>query len=324
LDFELRDAAVSDIDACIERLPSRFLADPAPHAGLRGMWAEIIRSKSGLAALAIEPGDRSDIIHFGFNVFVTDERADAYHRCETPLIARQMIQEWAAGRRPFLSAEEIARANARAGLNLVVIHYGGIQTGNKPDERMYAADYESSRRIFLGWNLRSYTAEIFTLSQQDNGGDWARTLGFRAGEYSDEQLQAAGIPSDEAPCVWMARREDAGTNPGFALALLFTSYRPPRLGFTPIEQHLLGLALDGHTDETIARVANVALPTVKKRLRTIYDKVRDAPPIGGQLTASLTNGMRGAETRRHLLNYIREHPEELRPYDARAAVPGKT
>ena len=146
-------------------------------------------------------------------------------------------------------------------------------------------------------------------------------MGFRVGEYRSEQLAAAGIPPEQAPCVWMARREDALTNPAYTLTLLFTSYARPIFGFTPPEQRILTLALEGRTDESIARVTGTSSATVKKRLRDVYVKVADASPPAPSLAKPFLNGTRGAETRRHLLNYLRDHPEESRPnYSAAAST----
>lgn len=315
MDFILRDATTSDVDTCLPLLASRFLCPPESVEALGALWREIIVEGNGIAALALDPVTK-DVIQFGISVFVADERADAYHACRTPLIAQHLLADWRRGERPFLSATEIARANAGAGLNLVVPWYGGILSGGEPDERMYAADYESSRRVFRGWNLRSHTAEIFPHNERREGEDWGKTMEFRVGEYTPAQLAAAGIPSHQAPCVWMARREDALTNPSYALTLLFSSYARPIFGFTPNEQRILRLALDGHTDDSIAKISATSSTTVKKRLRDIYAKVSDASPPAPGLAKPILNGARGAETRRHLLNYLRDHPEELRPYDA--------
>lgn len=315
MDFLLRDGEVPDIDRCIALLHSPFFHEPAQHDDLRAMWRHAIETKSGITALAIDPADDA-IIHFGLTVAVSDDRAARYQVCEEPLIARRVLSEWTSGGRPFLNAAEIARANAGEGLNLVVLYYGGRLSRDQPDERMYAANYESSRRVFSGWNIRSHLTEIFTGNWQGNGKEWGASLGFRIGQYTAEQLEDAGIPHDLAPCVWWTRREDAGTNPGWALTLLFTSYARPHLGFTLAEQELLTLALDGHTDELIARRARTSVALVKKRFRAINEKAQDGGVKTGPSAPDLSNGVRGAEMRRHLLHYLREHPEELRPYDA--------
>jgi hypothetical protein len=90
----------------------------------------------------------------------------------------------------------------------------------------------------------------------------------------------------------------------------------PRFAFDCEEQRLLVLALDGNTDESIARLTNTSLTSVKKRFRGVYEKVRDATTDWETPLCSETlDGVRGIEMRRHLLRYLADHPEELRPYE---------
>jgi len=55
---------------------------------------------------------------------------------------------------------------------------------------------------------------------------------------------------------------------------------------------------------------------VKKRWHAIYERVADVD--GELLPPSIAYGVpaasRGSERRRHLLNYLRQHLEEIRPY----------
>ena len=71
----------------------------------------------------------------------------------------------------------------------------------------------------------------------------------------------------------------------------------------------------GETCETLATSLSLSPWTVKKRWRAIYERVADIdrdllpPSIAYGPTSS-----RGAERRRQLLNYLRQHVEELRPF----------
>jgi hypothetical protein len=61
---------------------------------------------------------------------------------------------------------------------------------------------------------------------------------------------------------------------------------------------------------------------VKKRWHAIYERVEEVdrellPPWNGNGSRP---GARGAERRRQLLGYLRQHPEELRPSLHRAAA----
>ncbi len=318
MDFALRDAVQSDLDQCLLMVTDRFLYDTEHLAALRRMWSNIIASQSGLLHVIADASDPSHVVHFGAMVFVTDESADHYHRCVSPKIAYNLLEEWVAGRHPFLSRDEIAKANASTGLNLVVTHHGHQEPiDDESLERLRFASNEHAVRDFRGWNLRSYTNEAFTINPERDGKEMGQALGFRVGNYTDKQLREAGIPVDKRPYVWMATRQDVAAGPvGLALGMLFRSFSHPRFCFVATEQEALKLALDGHTDVVIARFMNASLTTTKKRFRTIYEKVRVASAGWEEplLSEPLTDGARGVEARRHLLSYLRGHPEELRPY----------
>ncbi|HXB84335.1 MAG TPA: helix-turn-helix transcriptional regulator [Candidatus Acidoferrum sp.] len=310
MELALRTPAGPDFGRCIPLLSSPFLCDRSEGDSLCALWSEIVSSQSGVAAVAADANDPAAIVHFAFGVFVSDERIAEYRRCTSPCIARSLLAQWVAGKQPFLSLHEIASSNAGQGLNLLMTHYGH----RRGDTRVYAADYESSRRVLRGWNLRTYTVEMFTEPERDDRA-WGRDLGFRVLEYPPSRYLAAGIPMERAPFLWAASREEAKSDAHYGLALLFETYAPPRFALTLREQQVLGLALDGGTDASVARIANISESTVKKIFRSIYAKVARAGIV--DLCADDAADQRGAETRRHLLNYVREHPQELRPYSRR-------
>ena len=276
------------------------------------MWHEIIAMQSGICCVATMNGS---VVYFVFGVFVSDERAESYHRLESPLIARRMLAEWREGGHPFLGTAGIARGNARNGLNLVITHFGADLTA--PNALLTATNYEMGRRMFRGWNMRSFTAENFRHGRFD-ARSWGAALGYRVGTYSTSALDAVGISESEAPCVWMATREDAQDTPSVTLTLLFPLFRPPRCGFTAREQQGLLLALDGNTDEGIAQALGISNSTTKRLFRSIYEKAERALSMEAFTGISLEPGIRGVEIRRRLLNFVRQHPNELRPFDASA------
>jgi hypothetical protein len=72
----------------------------------------------------------------------------------------------------------------------------------------------------------------------------------------------------------------------------------------------------GETCEELAKSLSISPWTVKKCWHAIYERVTDIdgellPP---QIACGAHVSSRGAERRRHLLNYLRQHLEELRPF----------
>src|ERR1700694_1541158 len=318
MEFVFRDAVESDLDQCLALATDRFLYDKEHLTALRSMWSHVIKSKSGMADVIADARAPSCVVPFGTAVFVSDESAERYHGCTYPRIGYSIVQGWQAGRHPFLSREEIALANAGGGLNLVITHHGYKEPGdNESLERLRSATYEQAMMNMRGWNLRTYTNEIFARNPQREGKETGEALGLRVGRYAEDRLREVGIPAHKEPWVWMATRDDAAVGPvGLALGLLFRSFSPPRFGFVFSEQEMLKLALDGHTDDSISSVMCTSIATTKKRFRAIYEKVQSSTGGWEILTLSepSASAVRGVEMRRHLLNYLREHPEELHPY----------
>jgi DNA-binding CsgD family transcriptional regulator len=125
-----------------------------------------------------------------------------------------------------------------------------------------------------------------------------------------------GINPEISRRPWLVglTKEEASENPGSHLeSIRFTA---PRFHFNPSEQTLLRHALLGKTSEDVAAALFISPWTVKKRWHAIYERVTEVdrdllpPPIANSADAK----SRGAERRRHLLHYLRQHSEELRPF----------
>jgi DNA-binding CsgD family transcriptional regulator len=129
------------------------------------------------------------------------------------------------------------------------------------------------------------------------------------------QKHRVRIPENsQRPQLVGLTKEEAFANPGTHLSSFFI-YIPPRFNFNPSEQMLLNHSLMGETSEELARSLSISTWTVKKRWQAIYQRVADVdrelllPPVANSLHVT----SRGAERRRRLLRYLRQHLEELRP-----------
>jgi hypothetical protein len=101
--------------------------------------------------------------------------------------------------------------------------------------------------------------------------------------------------------------------PGVIDTLSSLFYPPsPQIGFSPSEQRVLVHALLNQTDAQIARRLGLSVDAVKKTWRRIYDRVsRRFPYLVADERKS--DGGRSSEKRRHVLEHVRAHPEEVRP-----------
>jgi hypothetical protein len=321
VDFVLRSAVESDLDQCLALTTDRFLYDPEQLTMLRAMWHHIITTKDGVMAVLAEASHVFRVRYFFTAVFVGNESADGYHRLSHPKIAHSMVEQFYRGAHPFLSRLETAHAHAVGAVNVVLAHHGYGER-DESNETTRAATYQLVRKYLSGWNLRTYTAEVFARDSARDGKEMGEALGFHTRRYTEQQLRHAGIPLDRAPWVWTATRQDALIkSAGLGLALIFLSFSRPRFGFSFAEQDTLELALDGHTDEGIASALNTSTATIKKRFRAIQEKVEDAALDEGTalVREPVKVGVRGPESRRWILNYLRDHHEEMRPYSMTAS-----
>jgi hypothetical protein len=222
------------------------------------------------------------------------------------------------GESPVLTGKQLREANSRDGLNLAC-----WELGFRPE---YEANGEVQRYMmsaFIEVNRGYLWKEV--IASQPDGPDrlafFLKTGGCLwdpfAGGYTStlrrdvteivSQPHVVGITRD----LELKRQKNWGVS--WAGALF--DYHPPILGFNRSEQRLLSCALPGATDEHLAEILGISVPTVKKLWISIYRRVdhhlpeliSDAPRSGVPATG------RGREKRRHLLGYLREHPEELRP-----------
>jgi DNA-binding CsgD family transcriptional regulator len=102
-------------------------------------------------------------------------------------------------------------------------------------------------------------------------------------------------------------------------------YQPPQFGLRPSEQRLLMTALEGGTDEELAKELGISLSAVKKAWRTLYHRIAENRPalIPDDSARKRWTGTRGKEKKQRLMAYLREHPEELRPVSNKL-LPGHT
>jgi DNA-binding CsgD family transcriptional regulator len=142
---------------------------------------------------------------------------------------------------------------------------------------------------------------------------FALDLGLFITPYAEQyDTRLASVPADRIPIVVAMTRAEAERRPGnLVFAQLFLRFSPPQCDLQSTERRLLRLALEGTPDETVADILKIAPRTLKKRWSDVYARMEHVT----RLAPGGDGGHRGAEIRRHVLRYVREHPEELHAYD---------
>jgi len=100
-------------------------------------------------------------------------------------------------------------------------------------------------------------------------------------------------------------------------------FRDPVLGLSERNQELLSRALETFSDDELGRRLGVTTAAVKKRWSSIFYHVGKLRP--DLVLVDEDRHTRGPQKRHRLLAYIRQHPEELRPYgvECRGARQGR-
>jgi hypothetical protein len=259
----------------------------------------------------------SRIVSFNAILFVTDEFCSEARSTLPPYLSVELARKYLSHRLPVLDREQVAQANARDGLNVVLCIEGWAHDKLSRDQFLAVRDKQSEafRNALNGYRVKEFLADQIgeeTLQWMINAGTRLRR------DYSN-CFRKSGVPKPESsqrPWLVGLTKEEAFAHPGSNIAGIFI-YTPPRFHFNCSQRVLLQHALMGETCKKLAAALSISPWTVKKRWSAIYERVADID--GELLPPSVANGAyvlsRGAERKRYLLNYLRQHLEELRPYE---------
>jgi DNA-binding CsgD family transcriptional regulator len=256
-------------------------------------------------------------------VFVTDEFLKECKQTDF-WVGPELARRAHGNRSPILNTKEIGVVNARDGLNLGMwvchVDYSSPSADNaKLASRVFMEAFALHHR---GFNIK----EAFVGSLDVPNATVALAAGASFWDAHAQRYEGHWDVSDEGLRRRVERhhlvgisREVAFARWGSWMSTLFV-WSPPKAGFSPSEQRLMLAALDGRTDEELATELAVSPSTVKNTWRSIFARA------GRRLPDILPNGTpfteidlgadtrRGKEKRARLLAYVRDHPEEVRPF----------
>lgn len=253
-------------------------------------------------------GDR--FVGIAQTVFVSDAFVEYVQSGLPPHVNMAASQSMPDGSSPLLSPEQIRAANSESGLNALTTRWGWR---NDPP------DIEATREIrgFLDRNYPLYYLGYrYKYILLPAYGNWPLEGLLRGGfslltDYAEYYSERPPAPEpNERPYLLQASRDVAGSREGSHVSRVF-DYTSPRIFYKPHEQELLRVAILGLNDDEAAEHLSISRDAIKMRWRKIYDRTQDVDP---SLIPQGGDGTRGAEKRRLLLAYLRDHLEELRPY----------
>jgi hypothetical protein len=196
---------------------------------------------------------REVILGFGSALFVSPEFMER-ELCNPRLgINSRIIASIAASESVALTYDQVARADAGGGLNVVFLSPCWWKTfGPAEFAEMMRLSASSCAEALAGYRLRRVVVELT--------GEMARAL---------ESTHAGGwrvirdFPEADRALTIMTK-EDSHTVAASIANTLF-HYVEPVLGLRASDQQLLGVALEGATDPEVAAKLTLTVPAVKKR-----------------------------------------------------------
>lgn len=304
-----------DIRDCVDLVASHPTLGPRygdSIAQLGTAWCRLMGSEAFLAQV-FEQTDavRPRKVAVGTRVFVSDDFIIEIKRPPHFWLGRELVGRVKRGQLPVLSDRQVRENNSRGGLNLVV--WDGVVRADSNERTVVfhsvLTRFMEDHKGFLLKELISQGVEADIVELQLRSGGF---LVDHHGEYSNLVRKPVGEILSTPHCIGISR-DLALRHYGSFLSSLFV-YNAPRFSFCPSEQKLLLAALQGGTDEELAAELAVSISAVKKTWRHIYERVAECDPeLLGEPPADDVHSERGKAKKHHLIGYLREHIEELRP-----------
>jgi hypothetical protein len=305
-----REATQKDFEAWFDMECACFGFSEEIRPRTKREWDTLIASPSLLTVVVEDAGrpPESLLVGFGAGAFVSDRFTQWLKSGQPPHSVGHATRPLPDGSWPLLNALQIRAANSGDGLNFLLTHWVWAEHILSDTDNVRVRNFLTEHFIEFhsGYNLKEILIEVVGAGPLKR----AREAGFLLLDDYAEHYRTQGPPPQFYPYLMGLTRAEALANDGCAISPLFL-YTPPRFFFDAEEQEFLRCARFGRTDDEIASELYIAEGTVKKRWREIYERVSEVDP---NLLPPVTDTVRGTEKRRKLLRYLREHPEELRPY----------
>jgi hypothetical protein len=307
-----RPIRAAELEECLSINPKGMGHELVGRARAVAAWRSLLKARSFQAVVIVsdEPIKGHRIVGFAASVFVSAAFAEREIADPKPGLNARLISIIASGQPVVLTAKQLGSENAQGCLHLIV-----LQPCSVLDVLTQGQCLDVLRQ-----------ASLATLSCHD---------GYQVRRVFMEATSAAEIGYSKSFPIWkiQSTHEDFHRhNPGnswnrdralmaidFADGLSFVvkggHHREPVLGLRNSDQELLAAALKGSTDVELSEELGLKLATLKKRWAAVFNRVATAKPdLLPELDDNLDRQARGRQKKHRLLAYVREHPEELRPF----------
>lgn len=314
--FSWRKTAAGDLSECLQLHPAKNGAETVGTSAALAAWRRLFNLTHASRSALVEMHCRGkcEIVGFGFATFVKKSFAEAEVRDPRPGLNSRIIES--LGRRNVVVAtyEEVRDANTCGDLQQVILDTSWKSSGLNAEQvdQVRILLGKAYQELYAGYRFARILSEMV-----DELGLW-HLHGQRTFPIVD---RFAAYRSANPSTTWnpdrglaVATHESIRTDPHSIAAALFQLHNRPKFPFTCLEQQLLETALEGADDPAAAKALFVTVPAIKRRWARIFERVAAVMPELCPADMDGTNGTRGARKRQRILAYIRNHPEELRPF----------
>jgi hypothetical protein len=311
--FSWRKTRACDLPACLALHPAKNGAETVGSPLALNAWRQLFEMTHATRTAVVEmhSKDAATIVGFGLAAFVKKGFAEAEVRNPRPGLNSRIIESIVSGKPVIATFDEVRDANTQGDLQQVILDTSWHNSLLNPAQR-------DEVRVLLGLAyMELHVGYHFSriLSEMVDELDLWHVRDHRSFQVADrfEAFRQANPDTTWNPdrALLVVTLESMRADPHSVAAVLFQHHLEPRFAFTTGEQQLLEAALEGTDDASAANSLFVSVPAIKRRWENIFDRVASIRPD----LCPPGNGTRGIQKRQRVLAYVRNHPEELRPFN---------
>jgi hypothetical protein len=313
--LRFRPTQPGDLPECFELLPEWLGLDDALRGALPDLWRRIIGLPSITSTLmedlALPAGQRIQGWGCGFVLPEDWVRQEQLDTRPAAFVIRRIYAGMLDGGFKLMNDAEVGAANAQGRF-----HFLNFYTQRRKDlsdpyvQSVFNIANEAFRIAGSGYNVQ---VMYFETSAQDAPAIAA--AGFPRRQYSNESALEHLSEQARPAFLSVTRDEVRRSFPGTSVRHVF-DHHPPLFRFSTSQRRLLWLALFDDSDAHLTERLEISVHGLKKLWRGIYERIEDRMPEFFGDAAGGDEGKRGPEKRRQVLAYVRQRPEELRPWMA--------
>lgn len=302
----------AELEECLSFNPKNMGDEIVGRARAVAAWQQLRRSRS-FRAVVVEsdvPIKGHRIVGFAANVFVEASFAEREIADPQPGINARLISSVAVGDAVVLTAKQLAYENTHGSLHLIVAQPCSMPAVLTPEECQDVLRQVSLANLacFDGYRVRQVLVEVTSAAEIEIAKSFQVWKVVSTLEDYHRRNPGNSWNRDRA----LFAIDFAG---GHSFEVTGGHNREPILGLRNCDQELLEAALRGATDVELSEELGLKLPALKKRWASVFNRVAVAKPdLLPGLDDNLDHRTRGRQKKHRLLAYVREHPEELRPF----------